>query len=74
MTIQIFTHTFCSLSQIIKISIALGIFLSYPLNGLVVITVVFKDYGNGSSYNYHYSVELVVRVCFLLLTGKLRVD
>lgn len=61
------------LSQIIKISIALGIFLSYPLNGLVVITVVFKDYGNGSSYNYHYSVELVVRVCFLLLTGVVAV-
>lgn len=63
-----------SLSQIIKTSIACGIFLSYPLNGFVVITVVFRDYGNESRNNYHYSVEFAVRLCFLFLTGKLRND
>ncbi|XP_034109584.1 glutamate transporter polyphemus isoform X3 [Drosophila albomicans] len=57
------------LSQIIKVAIALGIFLSYPLNGFVVITVIFKDYGQGSESNYSCTLEFVVRVCFLLLTG-----
>ncbi|KAM8711535.1 hypothetical protein ACLKA7_000643 [Drosophila subpalustris] len=61
------------LSQIIKTTIACGIFLSYPLNGFVVITVVFKDYGNEASNKHHYSVEFAVRLCFLLLTGVVAV-
>ncbi|XP_026842073.1 glutamate transporter polyphemus isoform X1 [Drosophila persimilis] len=36
------------LSQLIKVFIATGIFLSYPLNGFVVITVIFSDYSEAT--------------------------
>ncbi|KRF78411.1 glutamate transporter polyphemus isoform X2 [Drosophila virilis] len=51
------------LSQFIKASIALGIFLSYPLNGFVFTTVVFSDYGKegkeGSSRNRRCALEIL---------------
>ncbi|KAH8371671.1 hypothetical protein KR093_008408, partial [Drosophila rubida] len=61
------------LSQIIKVVIAVGIFLSYPLNGFVVITVIFKDYSQASAARYSVTVEIVVRICFLFLTGEFTV-
>ncbi|XP_017124436.1 glutamate transporter polyphemus isoform X2 [Drosophila elegans] len=62
------------LSQIIKVFIALGIFLSYPLNGFVVITVVFSDYGNSTERSKHQTLfEYIVRLTFLLLTGAVAV-
>ncbi|XP_017836306.1 glutamate transporter polyphemus isoform X2 [Drosophila busckii] len=58
------------LSQIIKAAIALGIFLSYPLNGFVVVTVIFSDYGLGAlQKKRHFCIECIVRITFLLCTG-----
>ncbi|XP_017039117.1 glutamate transporter polyphemus isoform X2 [Drosophila ficusphila] len=57
------------LSQLIKVFIALGIFLSYPLNGFVVITVIFSDYDNSSEKGKHRTlIEYIVRLTFLILT------
>jgi len=59
-----------SLSQIIKVFIASGIFLSYPLNGFVVITVIFSDYKNNTERRKHQTLmEYIVRLAFLILTG-----
>ncbi|XP_002061525.2 glutamate transporter polyphemus isoform X1 [Drosophila willistoni] len=58
------------LSQFVKIVIALGIFLSYPLNGFVVMTVIFSDYASGTEHSKcHHLCEYIVRICFLGLTG-----
>ncbi|XP_041448943.1 glutamate transporter polyphemus isoform X2 [Drosophila obscura] len=62
------------LSQLIKVFIATGIFLSYPLNGFVVITVIFSDYSEATEKGkYHTLLEYVVRISFLLLTGLVAV-
>ncbi|EDW08094.1 glutamate transporter polyphemus isoform X1 [Drosophila mojavensis] len=58
------------LSQFIKVAIACGIFLSYPLNGFVFITIVFSDYGdNAVEHKCRTTAEILVRLSFLLLTG-----
>ncbi|KAH8233082.1 hypothetical protein KR026_003901, partial [Drosophila bipectinata] len=64
------------LSQCIKVFIAIGIFLSYPLNGFVVITVVFSDYERSTDRSQGHSaiLEYVVRFIFLLLTGVVAVS
>lgn len=61
-----------SLSQCIKVLIAFGIFLSYPLNGFVAITVIFSDFDKNSDSEKRHSamLEYVVRIFFLLLTGE----
>ncbi|XP_043644569.1 glutamate transporter polyphemus isoform X2 [Drosophila teissieri] len=57
------------LSQFIKVFIASGIFLSYPLNGFVVITVIFSDYGRSEANQRNRTLmEYLVRLVFLLLT------
>ncbi|XP_001986364.2 glutamate transporter polyphemus isoform X1 [Drosophila grimshawi] len=57
-------------SQFIKMTIASGIFLSYPLNGYVVITVIFSDYDlEVTNKRSRIFVEIAIRLCFLLLTG-----
>ncbi|KAH8372720.1 hypothetical protein KR009_003440, partial [Drosophila setifemur] len=62
------------LSQCIKVFIATGIFLSYPLNGFVVITVIFSDYNRSSERNRRQvMIEYMVRFSFLLLTGVVAV-
>ncbi|EDW33353.1 GL19897 [Drosophila persimilis] len=62
------------LSQLIKVFIATGIFLSYPLNGFVVITVIFSDYSEATEKGrYHTLQEYAVRLSFLLLTGLVAV-
>ncbi|XP_017068768.1 glutamate transporter polyphemus [Drosophila eugracilis] len=62
------------LSQFIKVFIASGIFLSYPLNGFVVITVIFSDYTNVSERRNHQTlIEYIVRLTFLILTGAVAV-
>ncbi|XP_016974316.1 glutamate transporter polyphemus isoform X1 [Drosophila rhopaloa] len=62
------------LSQVIKVFIASGIFLSYPLNGFVVITVIFSDYSNSPERGKHQTlIEYIVRLTFLLLTGAVAV-
>ncbi|XP_016928188.3 glutamate transporter polyphemus isoform X1 [Drosophila suzukii] len=62
------------LSQIIKVFIASGIFLSYPLNGFVVITVIFSDYKNNTERRKHQTlIEYIVRLAFLILTGAVAV-
>ncbi|KAH8280335.1 hypothetical protein KR018_002879, partial [Drosophila ironensis] len=59
-------------SQCIKILIATGIFLSYPLNGFVVITVLFSEYSRDSEQSRgQIVIECVVRIVFLLLTAVL---
>ncbi|XP_023161557.2 glutamate transporter polyphemus isoform X2 [Drosophila hydei] len=58
------------LSQFIKIAIACGIFLSYPLNGFVFITIVFNEFGDQKpQHKCRTTVEILVRICFLVLTG-----
>ncbi|XP_034650875.1 glutamate transporter polyphemus isoform X1 [Drosophila subobscura] len=62
------------LAQLIKVFIATGIFLSYPLNGFVAITVIFSDYSETTEKGkYHTLLEYVVRISFLLLTGLVAV-
>ncbi|KAH8321883.1 hypothetical protein KR067_007597 [Drosophila pandora] len=63
------------LSQCIKVLIAFGIFLSYPLNGFVAITVIFSDFDKNSDPEKRHSamLEYVVRIFFLLLTGVVAV-
>ncbi|KAH8348002.1 hypothetical protein KR084_002972 [Drosophila pseudotakahashii] len=62
------------LSQFIKVFIASGIFLSYPLNGFVVITVIFSDYTHSNERRKHQTlIEYIVRLTFLFLTGAVAV-
>lgn len=70
-TLKWHSHFLLSLSQFIKVFIASGIFLSYPLNGFVVITVMFSDYENSEPRGrYRTLIEYVVRLLFLFLTGE----
>ncbi|EDV56547.1 glutamate transporter polyphemus isoform X1 [Drosophila erecta] len=62
------------LSQLIKVFIASGIFLSYPLNGFVVITVIFSDYEKSEANGRNRTLmEYVVRLVFLFLTGAVAI-
>lgn len=65
------SFSLASLSQFIKAAIACGIFLSYPLNGFVFITIVFSDYGDKVvEHKCRTTAEYLVRLSFLLLTGR----
>ncbi|XP_039481822.1 glutamate transporter polyphemus isoform X2 [Drosophila santomea] len=62
------------LSQFIKVFIASGIFLSYPLNGFVVVTVIFSDYEKSEANERNRTLmEYLVRLVFLLLTGAVAI-
>nr|XP_017002706.2 glutamate transporter polyphemus isoform X2 [Drosophila takahashii] len=47
----------------------------YPLNGFVVITVIFSDYTNSNERRKHQTfIEYIVRLTFLILTGAVAVS
>ncbi|XP_030388558.1 glutamate transporter polyphemus [Scaptodrosophila lebanonensis] len=62
------------ISQLIKVTIASGIFLSYPLNAFVAITVIFSEYANeGELQKSNHCTEYITRTIFLVLTGVVAV-
>ncbi|EDW78864.2 uncharacterized protein Dwil_GK12488 [Drosophila willistoni] len=56
-------------SQISKISIALGVFMTYPLSGYVTIDIIIREWVlKGRSYPHPHMIEYIVRVLFVFLS------
>ncbi|KAH8268759.1 hypothetical protein KR018_000987, partial [Drosophila ironensis] len=57
------------MAQVIKVLIAIDIFLSYPLSGYVVIDIIMTHYWNKSGELEHAIwKEYILRVCFVIVT------
>ncbi|XP_062132870.1 glutamate transporter polyphemus isoform X1 [Drosophila sulfurigaster albostrigata] len=55
------------LAQVIKLGIAVAIFLTYPLSGYVTVNIIMDHLKKRDLKNPHM-VEYIVRICFVLLT------